>query len=59
MSPIKEFVVTLSDDLAGHLRGVATKLEVPFEWLVVGIVCDTIESSTEVIPAPAVESLAR
>jgi hypothetical protein len=53
MSLIKEFVVTLSDDLADHLHGVATKLDVPLEWLVVGIVCDTIESSTEVIPAPA------
>ena len=45
-----EIIVTLSDELLGHLRGLAAMLEVPFEWVVAGIVCDTIENSTAVVP---------
>jgi hypothetical protein len=45
MTPDREIIVTLSEELAGHLHGLATALEVPFEWLVAGIVCDTIERS--------------
>jgi len=48
----QEIFVTLSDELLGHLRGLAADLEVPFEWLVAGIVCDTLERSVEGIPAP-------
>jgi hypothetical protein len=53
MTPRSEIVVTLSDDLFGHLRSLATVLEVPFEWLVAGIVCDTIECSPEIVPGRA------
>jgi hypothetical protein len=48
MTPHREIIVTLSAELAGHLRGLATVLEVPFEWLVAGIVCDTIEGSPRI-----------
>jgi hypothetical protein len=46
----REIVVTLSAELLGHLRGLAELLEVPFEWLVAGIVCDTIERSSQIGP---------
>ena len=45
-------IVTLSAELLGHLRGLATSLGVPFEWLVAGIVCDTIETTPQKSPAP-------
>ena len=52
MTPHSEIIVTLSDELLGHLHGVALSLEVPFEWVVAGIVCDTIETSAgPVLPA--------
>ena len=51
--------VTLSAELLGHLRGLATSLEVPFEWLVAGIVCDTIETTPEKSPASPGRLLAR
>ena len=53
MTPSSEIVVTLSDELLGHLRSVAASLEVPFEWLVAGIVCDTFETSAELVPCSA------
>ena len=43
--------VILSAELLGHLRGRQGVLEVPFEWLVAGIVCDTIETTAEKSPA--------
>jgi hypothetical protein len=47
--------VTLSDELLRHLRRHASDLKVPFEWFVVGLVCDTVESLTQAQrPAPAV-----
>ncbi len=51
--------VTLSAELLGHLRGLATSLEVPFEWLVAGIVCDTIETTPQKNPASPGRLLAR
>jgi hypothetical protein len=39
-------MVVLSAELLGHLRSRATVLEVPLEWLVAGIVSDTIEKET-------------
>jgi hypothetical protein len=44
MTRISEIVVTLSDELLHHLRAIAVERGVPLEWLVVGIVCDTIET---------------
>ena len=43
--------VILSAELLGHLRGRARALEVPLEWLVAGIVCDTIETTPQKSPA--------
>jgi hypothetical protein len=45
-------IVTLSAELLGHLRGLAGVLEVPLEWLVAGIVCDTIDET----PQPSLAS---
>jgi hypothetical protein len=49
MTSHSEIIVTLSVELLGHLRGVAALLEVPFELLVAGIVCDTIERSADLV----------
>ena len=59
MAVTREIIVTLSDELAGHLRGVASKLEVPLEWLVVGIVCDTIDVSHDAASRGAVKLAVR
>ena len=45
MKTISEVSVTLSNELLAHLRGLAADLDIPLEWLVAGLVCDTIESS--------------
>ena len=58
MTSEREIAVTLSAELAGHLRRLAIVLGVPFEWLVAGIVCDTIERSREIIPLESQESMA-
>ena len=58
MTPISEIFVTLSDELFGHLRVLAAELEVPFEWLVAGIVCDTVDRSADLLPTPAGRLLA-
>jgi hypothetical protein len=52
-------IVTLSAELLGHLRGLAGVLEVPLEWLVAGIVCDTIERTPQKCPASPARRLAR
>jgi hypothetical protein len=39
--------VTLSDDLLAHLRRRADGERVPLEWLVAGLVCDTVASWNE------------
>jgi hypothetical protein len=44
MTAISEVSVTLSEALLGHLHGLAADLEIPFDWFVAGLVCDTIES---------------
>ena len=59
MNQHSEIIVTLSDELLGHLRGLAAMLEVPFEWMVAGIVCDTIENSAAVVPISAYPLLKR
>ena len=47
MAGIPKVTVTLSTTLLRHLRGQAADLEVPIEWLVAGLVCDTLESLDE------------
>ena len=63
MSASSEVFVTLSVDLLSRLRTRAGDLEVSLDWLVAGLVCDTIEAfgdecrtrpssaSTSVVPA--------
>lgn len=51
--PHSIIIVTLSAELLGHLRGLAAVLEVPFEWLVAGIVCDTFETPAQAGPPSA------
>lgn len=50
MKTLTEVPVTLSAGLLNQLRSRADGLEIPVEWLVAGIVCDTIESCTGVHP---------
>jgi hypothetical protein len=51
MSSTPQIRVTLSDDLLIHLRKEAEKQHVPLQWLVAGLVCDTIESRNAGVPA--------
>ena len=44
MKATPEVRVTLSDELLRHLHRHTSDLNVPFEWCVVGLVCDTLES---------------
>jgi hypothetical protein len=39
--------VTSSDDLLNHHRHTAQEKQVPLEWLVAGLVCDTMAASVE------------
>jgi hypothetical protein len=43
MKATTEVVVTLTDELWSRLRQEAARLDVPLEWLIAGLVCDTIE----------------
>jgi hypothetical protein len=42
-----EVRVTLSAELVRHLRRRASALKIPIEWLVVGLVCDTLDKLAE------------
>jgi hypothetical protein len=44
MDATQEVVVTLTDALWARLRREAARLEVPVEWLIAGLVCDTLEA---------------
>jgi hypothetical protein len=44
MNPTPEVVVTLSDALWDWLCREAARLDVPIEWLIAGLVCDTLEA---------------
>jgi hypothetical protein len=43
MTASSEVSVSISGDLLSRLRVRAAELEVPVKWLVVGLVCDTVE----------------
>jgi hypothetical protein len=43
MRPSSEVSVSISGKLLSRLRVRAAELEVPVKWLVVGLVCDTVE----------------
>jgi hypothetical protein len=45
MKGVSEVFVTLSSELLDRLRSRAADLDIPLEWLVAGLVCDTLESS--------------
>ena len=47
MKATPEVRVTLSDELLRHLSRYACELEIPIEWLVAGLVCDTLEDFGE------------
>ena len=44
--------VTLSNDLLNHLRHTAQVRHVPLQWLVAGLVCDTLETGIEKVMTP-------
>jgi hypothetical protein len=43
MNATPEVFVTLSADLLRHLRRLARTMHVPIQWMVAGLICDTIE----------------
>lgn len=43
MEATPEVLVTLTDPLWDRLRREAARLELPIEWLIAGLVCDTLE----------------
>ena len=43
MDATTEVVVTLTDPLWDRLRREAARLDLPIEWLIAGLVCDTLE----------------
>jgi hypothetical protein len=45
MRATPEVVVTLTAELWRELRGRAAALDISVEWLIAGLVCDTIEAS--------------
>jgi hypothetical protein len=47
MHAASEVFVTLSTDLLRHMCKLAQTLDVPIQWIVAGLVCDTIESNSE------------
>lgn len=46
-----EVAVTLSFELLRHLRAESRRLRVPLEWLVAGLVCDSMDRDDS-LPAP-------
>ena len=47
MKTSPEIAVTLSNELMASLQAQAEELKIPLNWLVAGLVCDTIESKDE------------
>jgi hypothetical protein len=47
MKATPEVRVTLSDALLSHLRCRASELKLPIEWLIAGLVCDTLDELAE------------
>ena len=47
MKATPEVRVALSDELLRHLRRRASELEIPIEWLVAGLVRDTLNNFAE------------
>ena len=47
MQRLPQVRVTLSDELLIHLRKTAQEQHVSLRWLVTGLICDTLEASTE------------
>ncbi len=43
MNTAPELSVTLSIELLRHLRDESRRLEIPLEWLVAGLVCDSMD----------------
>ena len=53
MKTAPELAVTLSFDLLRHLREESRRLDVPLEWLIAGLVADTMSEGQELIPLAA------
>jgi predicted urease superfamily metal-dependent hydrolase len=47
MRATSQVFVTLSTDLLRHMCELARTLDVPIQWIVAGLVCDTIDTSSE------------
>jgi hypothetical protein len=51
MKATPEVRVTLSEELLRHLNRRASELNISIEWLVAGLVCDTLDGFTEAASA--------
>ena len=47
MHSTSQVFVTLSPDLLRHLCELARTQDVPIQWIVAGLICDTIDTSPE------------
>jgi hypothetical protein len=47
MNGTRQVFVTLSADLLRHLSQLAMTMDVPIQWMVAGLVCDTIDTGSE------------
>lgn len=56
MNTATELSVTLSMDLLRHLRNESRRLEIPLEWLVAGLVCDSVDEGKLNVPPLAVSA---
>ena len=45
MNATPQIAVTLTEALWDRLRHEAARLDVPVEWLIAGLVCDTLEGA--------------
>ena len=50
METIREVRVTLSNELIEHLRNEAARLDVPLEYLVIGLLVDTRDQLADSAP---------
>jgi predicted urease superfamily metal-dependent hydrolase len=59
MRSTSQVFVTLSPDLLRHLCELARTQDVPIQWIVAGLVCDTIDTGAESAKNAALRSVKR
>jgi predicted urease superfamily metal-dependent hydrolase len=59
MHSTSQVFVTLSPDLLRHLCELARTQDVPIQWIVAGLICDTIDTGPESAKNAALRSVKR